>query len=76
MRGRVAAVMLVPYPPGIPMVMGGEKVAGESEAIVDYLLTREKFEEKFLGYFGDIHGVEAVEVDGKRKFQVMVLKED
>jgi lysine decarboxylase/arginine decarboxylase len=57
LHGRIAAVMLVPYPPGIPVMMGGEKMEGKAEAIAEYLLAREKFENTFPGYEGDIHGI-------------------
>lgn len=72
--GRISAVMLVPYPPGIPMVMGGEKFDDDSKSIIDYLVARQKFEEQFPGYYSDIHGIEVVERDGKRVFTTMVLK--
>ena len=37
LEGRVAAVMLVPYPPGIPLIMPGERFTGETRSILDYL---------------------------------------
>ncbi len=76
MKNRIAAVMIVPYPPGIPMMMGGEIIDKKSESIVEYLLARETFEDKFPGYYGDIHGVEVKVIDGKRRFVTLVLKED
>lgn len=73
-RDRMSAVMVVPYPPGIPMIMGGEKFDETGKAIIDYLLSREAFELEFPGYYSDIHGIEVVEEDGKRIFTTMVLK--
>ncbi|MGL5414477.1 MAG: Orn/Lys/Arg decarboxylase N-terminal domain-containing protein [Clostridium sp.] len=72
--GRVSAAMVVPYPPGIPMVMGGEQIDETTKSLVDYLLVREEFERVFKGYNGDIHGIEAIEIDGVRRFQTLVLK--
>ena len=74
MIGRTAAIMIVPYPPGIPMLMGGEKIDKDATPIVKYLLAREAFERVFPGYYGDIHGIEAVEINGERKFKTLVLK--
>lgn len=72
---RVAGVIVVPYPPGIPVLMGGEKIDEESDAILKYLLEREEFERVFPGYYGDIHGIEAYEdEDGIRRFHTLVIK--
>ena len=72
--GRIQAVMMVPYPPGIPIIMGGEIFNEKAEPILDYLLTRQAFEEAFPGYEGDIHGVERKVVDGKTVFTTMCVK--
>ena len=72
---RVAGVIVVPYPPGIPVLMGGEKIDENSKSILDFLLAREEFERVFPGYFSDIHGVEAFyDKDGVRRFHTMVIK--
>lgn len=74
MKGRIAAVMMVPYPPGIPIMMGGEIMNDKAEPILDYLLSRQGFEEVFPGYEGDIHGVEREVVDGRKVFRTMCIK--
>lgn len=73
MMDHTAAVMVVPYPPGIPILMGGEKINQKSKPIINYLQQREKFEQDFPGYYSDIHGIEAKTIDGKRRFTTMVL---
>ncbi len=35
---RVSANMILPYPPGVPLVMPGERVTAESRAVLDFLL--------------------------------------
>lgn len=71
----IAGVIVVPYPPGIPVLMGGEKIDEDSKAILDYLLEREEFERVFPGYYGDIHGIEAYEdKDGVRRFHTLIIK--
>ncbi|MFA9395092.1 MAG: Orn/Lys/Arg decarboxylase N-terminal domain-containing protein [Halodesulfovibrio sp.] len=70
----VAAVMLVPYPPGIPILMGGEIVDSAAQPILDYLKTREAFENHFPGYESDIHGVERFEKGGHKYFKTLCVK--
>ena len=55
LEGRVLARMVVPYPPGIPLIMPGERV--DSHLIVDYLRFCEGWDLQFPGFETDIHGV-------------------
>lgn len=75
MMGRIPAVMIVPYPPGIPVIMGGEMLNEKAAAVYEYLKTRQDFENTFPGYQSDIHGVERVERDGKKFFKSMCVKQ-
>ena len=75
MMGRIPAVMIVPYPPGIPIIMGGEVLNEKAKPIFDYLTARQDFENIFPGYTSDIHGVERDERDGKKWFKTMCIKE-
>jgi arginine decarboxylase len=54
----VAAVMVVPYPPGIPILMPGERAGAIDGPVLSYLLALEDFDAKFPGFTHDIHGVE------------------
>lgn len=74
LHSRVAAVMLVPYPPGIPILMGGEIMDSAAQPILDYLTAREAFENRFPGYESDIHGVERFEKGGKKYFKTLCIK--
>ena len=73
--GRTAAIMLVPYPPGIPIMMGGELMNEKSVHILDFLKTRQDFENEIPGYTSDIHGVERIEKEGKLVFTTLCIKE-
>ena len=55
---KTAAVMVVPYPPGIPVIMPGEKF---NPLLVGYLLFYEAFNNQFPGFENDLHGVEIVD---------------
>ena len=75
MKGRIPAVMTVPYPPGIPVMMGGEVMNDKAQPIFDYLTARQDFENVFPGYESDIHGVERIEKNGKKYFTTMCVKQ-
>ena len=57
LMGRVLAVMLVPYPPGIPVIMPGERITPETKSIHDYVLEARVFDSQFPGFETDIHGL-------------------
>lgn len=63
MSGRIAAVMLVPYPPGIPMSMPGERLGGPESPVIRLILTMEQFGRLFPGFEREVHGIE-VDADG------------
>lgn len=76
MVDRVAAVQLVPYPPGIPIMMPGEKVTEEKRAVVDYLLALQTFDSQFPGFEHDTHGIEIErDAEGDAVYMVYCLKE-
>ncbi len=58
--GRITSVLLTPYPPGIPLLIPGERV---NEAIVRYLQFSRAFNRQFPGFDTDIHGL--IEEDGE-----------
>jgi arginine decarboxylase len=69
--GRATAVLLTPYPPGIPLLIPGEKF---NKAIVNYLKFAEDFNRKFPGFETDIHGLVSVGAPGEKKYFVDCLK--
>ena len=75
-RPRVAGVMLVPYPPGIPIIMGGETFNANASKILEYLLDRQDFENEFPGYENEIHGIQRTNSDenGKRYFGTLLVE--
>ena len=69
--GRTLAVMIVPYPPGIPLIMPGERITAASKSIQDYLLYARDFDKKFPGFETDIHGLRFEPGDdGERRYLV------
>lgn len=61
LEGRIAAVMLVPYPPGIPLIMPGERFTAETRSIIDYLQFARTFDRQFPGFDADVHGLQKQE---------------
>ena len=61
LEGRVTAILLTPYPPGIPLLIPGERF---NKTIVDYLKFARDFNEHFPGFETDVHGLVKTEVDG------------
>ena len=58
MDGRVVAVGVVPYPPGIPIMMPGERAGGHTPAVLEYMTALQDFDNRFPGFEHDSHGVE------------------
>lgn len=58
LEGHTSAVMVLPYPPGVPLIMPGEKVTHESRPVLDYLIMLEEIGKELPGFATDIHGVE------------------
>jgi len=54
LAGRITAVLLTPYPPGIPLVVPGERI---SARIVDYLRHESQLAAEFPGFNGITHGL-------------------
>ena len=76
MLDRVVAVQLVPYPPGIPIMMPGEKVSQDKRAVVDYLLALQTFDSHLPGFEHDTHGVEIErDAEGNAVYMIYCLQE-
>ena len=74
LAGRTAATAIIPYPPGVPLILGGEMWGENGIAVRDYLAALEDFETAFPGYETEIIGVSR-SVEGKRaKFGALCLK--
>ena len=71
LEGRITAVLLTPYPPGIPLLIPGEIF---NKTIVDYVKFARDFNQKFPGFETDVHGLVAEVVDGEKKYFVDCVK--
>jgi arginine decarboxylase len=67
LEGRITAVLLTPYPPGIPLLIPGERF---NKIIVNYLKFAREFNERFPGFETDVHGLVKQIVDDKAVYYV------
>jgi arginine/lysine/ornithine decarboxylase/CheY-like chemotaxis protein len=58
--GAVAATAIVPYPPGIPLLMPGESFGDADGPVLRYLAALQEFDAAFPGFVHDTHGIEAI----------------
>ncbi|MEN5197629.1 arginine/lysine/ornithine decarboxylase [Pseudomonas wadenswilerensis] len=72
--GRIAAVMLVPYPPGIPLIMPGERFTEATRSIIDYLAFATAFDSGFPGFVADVHGLQHETTAQGRVYTVDCIK--
>jgi len=54
LEGRITASLVTPYPPGIPLLIPGERF---NRKIVDYLRFARAFNAQFPGFDTDVHGL-------------------
>ena len=71
MQVKVNANMILPYPPGVPLVMPGEMLTADNRAVLDFMLMLCEIGEHFPGFETDIHGAYR-QPDGS--YTVKVLK--
>ncbi len=75
LEGRITTSMLTPYPPGIPLLIPGERF---NRKIIQYLKFTREFNAAFPGFDTDVHGL--VEDDGEsgaaRHYYVDCVKGD
>ena len=74
LSGRVAGTMLVPYPPGIPTIMPGERFGASDDPIIQSLRIAREQNARFPGFESDVHGLIIDNSGEKPSYRVEVLK--
>lgn len=72
LEGRITAMLVTPYPPGIPLLIPGECF---NKTIVQYLQFAKNFNQLFPGFETDIHGFVVEEVEGVKHYFVDCVAE-
>ena len=73
LEGRITAILLTPYPPGIPLLIPGECF---NKTIVDYLKFARDFNHRFPGFDTDVHGLVTRVENGVKNYYVDCVRED
>ncbi|MBS0305603.1 MAG: arginine/lysine/ornithine decarboxylase [Proteobacteria bacterium] len=73
LEGRVTTSLLTPYPPGIPLLIPGERF---NRRIIDYLRFTREFNAAFAGFETDVHGLVEDENGGPRRYYVDCVRRD
>jgi arginine/lysine/ornithine decarboxylase len=73
--GRVAATLALIYPPGIGVIVPGERWDANAKPMLDYFLAFEESFNRFPGFNYEVQGVYQEQVDGRIKFYTYVVRE-
>ncbi|HUG24007.1 MAG TPA: lysine decarboxylase, partial [Albitalea sp.] len=73
LEGRITTSLLTPYPPGIPLLIPGERF---NRKIVDFLRFTRQFNAAFPGFDTDVHGLVEDEADTGRTYYVDCVQAD
>lgn len=74
-KGRIAATLALIYPPGIGLVVPGERYDAKAKPMIDYFLAFEESCNRFPGFSYEVQGVYQVQEEGRIRFYTYVVKE-
>ena len=73
--GRISATLALIYPPGIGVVVPGERWDDRAKPMLDYFLAFEESFNRFPGFNYEVQGVFQERIDGRIKFHTYVVRE-
>ena len=73
--GRVAATLALIYPPGIGVIVPGERWDAKARPMLDYFRAFEESFNRFPGFNYEVQGVYQEQVDGRIEFHTYVVRE-
>ena len=74
-KNRISATLALIYPPGIGVVVPGERWDAKAQPMLDYFLAFEDSFNRFPGFNYEVQGVFQERVDGRIKFHTYVVRE-
>jgi ornithine decarboxylase len=74
-KGRISATLALIYPPGIGVVVPGERWDDRAKPMRDYFLAFQESFNRFPGFNYEVQGVFQERVDGRIKFHTYVVRE-
>lgn len=73
--GRIAAVICLVYPPGIPVIVPGERFSANGDAIIDYMRIFQDWDSKFPGFEMEVQGVVRTKTaDGRVEYSMYCVQ--
>jgi len=74
-KGRISATLALIYPPGIGVVVPGERWDAKAQPMLDYFLAFQESFNQFPGFNYEVQGVFQERVNGRIKFHTYVVRE-
>ena len=74
-RGRISATLALIYPPGIGVVLPGERWDDRARPMFDYFMTFEESFNRFPGFNYEVQGVFQEREKGRIRFSTYVVRE-
>jgi ornithine decarboxylase len=74
-HNRIAATLALIYPPGIGIIVPGERYDDAAQPMVDYFLVFEEGANRFPGFSYEVQGVYQEHDNGRTRFYTYVVKE-
>ena len=74
-KGRISATLALIYPPGIGVVVPGERWDERAQPMLDYFLAFEESFNRFPGFNYEVQGVYQERLNGRIKFHTYVVRE-
>jgi ornithine decarboxylase len=74
-KGRISATLALIYPPGIGVIVPGERWDERAQPMLDYFLAFEDSFNEFPGFNYEVQGVFRERVEGRIKFHTYVVRE-
>src|SRR4030095_2889382 len=74
-KGRIAATRALIYPPGIGIIVPGERYDKRAQPMIDYFLAFEESCNRFPGFSYEVQGVYQVPEEGRIRFYTYVVRE-
>jgi ornithine decarboxylase len=74
-KGRISATLALIYPPGIGVLVPGERWDDKAKPMLDYFLAFQESFNRFPGFNYEVQGVYQERIDGRIKFHTYVVRE-
>src|SRR5256886_13200265 len=75
LNGRISATLALIYPPGIGVIVPGERWDDKAQPMLDYFLAFQESFNRFPGFNYEVQGVYQERIDGRIKFYTYVVRE-